>query len=73
MPSSTSTIQTAAIQPRTTQNAADLTALLKVLGDPTRLRILGLLEIEELSVGELSRSLGMAQSRVSNHLRVLRE
>jgi len=47
--------------------------LLKVLADPTRLRILGLLELEELSVGELSRALGMTQSRVSNHLRVLRE
>lgn len=50
-----------------------LPALLKVLADPTRLRILALLELEELSVGELSRALGLAQSRVSNHLRVLRE
>ena len=50
-----------------------LTGLLRVLGDPTRLRMLGLLEREELSVGELSRALGLAQSRVSNHLRVLRE
>jgi len=50
-----------------------LPSLLKILSDPTRLRILGLLELEELSVGELSRGLGMAQSRVSNHLRVLRE
>jgi ArsR family transcriptional regulator len=48
-------------------------ALLRVLSDPTRLRILALLEREELSVGELSRSLEMAQSRVSNHLRLLRE
>lgn len=52
---------------------AALTSLLKVLGDPTRLRILALLEREELSVGELSRTLGMSQSRVSNHLRVMRE
>ena len=52
---------------------ADLTGILKVLGDPTRLRILSLLQGQELSVGELGRSLGMAQSRVSNHLRVLRE
>jgi ArsR family transcriptional regulator len=50
-----------------------LTSSLKVLGDATRLRILALLEREELSVGELSRALGMSQSRVSNHLRVLRE
>lgn len=51
----------------------DLTALLRALGDPVRLRILGVLELEELSVGELTRALGLSQSRVSNHLRVLRE
>lgn len=50
-----------------------LTDTLKVLVDPTRLRILGLLELGELSVGELARSLEMQQSRVSNHLRVLRD
>lgn len=53
--------------------ANQLPTLLRVLSDPVRLRILGLLELEELSVGELSRALGLAQSRVSNHLRVLRE
>ncbi|MEO0653201.1 MAG: metalloregulator ArsR/SmtB family transcription factor [Planctomycetota bacterium] len=51
----------------------DVTGALKLLADGTRLRILGLVEREELSVGELSRSLGLAQSRVSNHLRLLRE
>jgi ubiquinone/menaquinone biosynthesis C-methylase UbiE/DNA-binding transcriptional ArsR family regulator len=53
--------------------SATLTSLLKVLGDPTRLRMLALIEREELSVGEVSRALGMSQSRVSNHLRVLRD
>ena len=48
-------------------------ALLRVLSDGTRLRALALLAREELSVGELSRCLAMTQSRVSNHLRVLRE
>ncbi|MFN0244610.1 MAG: ArsR/SmtB family transcription factor [Planctomycetota bacterium] len=52
---------------------APLTDVLRILGDPTRLRILGLLELGELSVGELARSLGLAQSRVSNHLKVLRD
>jgi ArsR family transcriptional regulator len=47
--------------------------VLRVLGDPTRLRILSLLEREELTVGELARALEMQQSRVSNHLRVLRD
>lgn len=51
----------------------DPAEILKVLADPTRLRILGLVEREELSVGELARALEMAQSRVSNHLRVLRD
>lgn len=50
-----------------------LPGLLKLLSDPTRLRILGLIEREELAVGELSRALSMTQSRVSNHLRLLRE
>lgn len=57
----------------TLTNATPAPTLLKVLADSTRLRALALLTVEELSVGELSRSLGMAQSRVSNHLRVLRE
>lgn len=47
--------------------------VLKLLGDPTRLRILALLSQAELSVGELARALAMGQSRVSNHLKLLRE
>ncbi len=50
-----------------------LPALLKLFSDSTRLRLMALLERQELSVGELGRSVGMAQSRVSNHLRILRE
>src|SRR5688572_25624721 len=50
-----------------------LAGLLKLLGDATRLRILAACERAELSVGELSRVLDMSQSRVSNHLRVLRD
>jgi len=45
----------------------------KVLSDPTRLRILELLqERGELSVGELVRALEQSQPRVSNHLACLR-
>ena len=48
--------------------------LLKVVGDLTRMRILcTLLPGEELSVGELQRTLGMSQSAVSHQLRVLRD
>ncbi len=45
----------------------------KVLSDPTRVRILELLqERGELSVGELVRALAQSQSKVSNHLACLR-
>jgi DNA-binding transcriptional ArsR family regulator len=45
----------------------------RALGDPTRLRILALLHAEgELSAGELTRRLGLAQPKVSNHLACLR-
>jgi SAM-dependent methyltransferase len=52
---------------------ATLPGLLKLLADPTRLRILALLERDELTVSDLSAALAMAQSRVSNHLRLLRD
>lgn len=53
---------------------ADLVAkYFRGLGDPTRLRILDLLrEQGELSVGELVERLGIAQTKVSNHLACLR-
>ena len=41
-------------------------------GDPTRLRILGLLREEERSVGELVKALRQPQPKVSNHLACLR-
>src|SRR5213593_3464467 len=45
---------------------------LKLLADPTRLRLLLLLEEEELSVAELQEILGMGQSRISSHLAQLK-
>lgn len=56
-----------------TPAAEALQKVFKTLADPTRLRILRLLEQEELIVGELMDILGMAQSRVSRHLAILRE
>ncbi len=54
--------------------AADaLQKVFKTLSDPTRVRILALVEREELAVQELMEVLGMAQSRVSRHLAILRE
>jgi ubiquinone/menaquinone biosynthesis C-methylase UbiE/DNA-binding transcriptional ArsR family regulator len=45
---------------------------LKLLSDPTRLRILMLVETEELSVAELQEILGMGQSRISTQLSQLK-
>ena len=45
---------------------------LRLLADPTRLRLLWLLEREELSVAELQEILGMGQSRISSHLAQLK-
>src|ERR1700676_2210394 len=46
--------------------------LLRILADPTRLRLLLLLEHEQLSVAELQEILGMGQSRISSHLAQLK-
>ncbi len=46
--------------------------MLKLLSDPTRVRILALLRHEELSVAELQEILDMGQSRISSHLALLR-
>src|SRR2546423_13712306 len=45
---------------------------LRLLADSTRLRLLLLLEQEELSVAELQQILGMGQSRISSHLAQLK-
>jgi ArsR family transcriptional regulator len=45
---------------------------LRMLADPTRLRLILLLEQEELSVAELQDVLGMGQSRISSHLAQLK-
>lgn len=45
---------------------------LKLLSDPTRLRILMLLQAEPLSVAELQEILGMGQSRISTQLSLLK-
>jgi SAM-dependent methyltransferase/DNA-binding transcriptional ArsR family regulator len=47
--------------------------ILRAAGEPTRLRILGLLSREELAVLELCRVLDQSQPRVSRHLKLLAE
>jgi DNA-binding transcriptional ArsR family regulator len=49
-----------------------LTEIFRVLGDPTRLRILDALSRAELCVGDLAAQLGATESAVSHQLRLLR-
>ena len=46
--------------------------LLRTLSDPTRARLMNLLQAEELSVAEIQEILGMGQSRISTHLAQLK-
>lgn len=51
----------------------DWSARLKVFADATRVRLLALLELEELTVAELSSITRLAQPRVSTHLAKLKD
>jgi ArsR family transcriptional regulator len=51
---------------------ASIVKSLKLLADETRIRLLSLLQQEELSVAEIQEILGMGQSRISSHLAQLR-
>ena len=48
-------------------------ALFKLLGESTRLRLLRVLSIDRFNVSELTGILGLAQSGVSRHLSLLKE
>ena len=52
---------------------AGCSAFLRVLSDPTRVRLLALIEREELTVAELAAVTRLAQPRVSTHLAKLKE
>jgi ubiquinone/menaquinone biosynthesis C-methylase UbiE/DNA-binding transcriptional ArsR family regulator len=52
---------------------ADVYESLNLLAIPIRVRLLRLLELEELGVGELERVLQVPQSTVSRHLKLLRD
>lgn len=51
----------------------DVSDFFKVFGDATRIRILHLLMIGEMCVGDIADKLEMTQSAVSHQLRVLRQ
>jgi len=52
---------------------ASVVKILRVVAEPNRLRILLLLQNEELSVAELQEILGMGQSTISTHLSQLKQ
>ncbi len=54
-------------------NLSDSSDLLRLLADPTRIRLMALLGHEDLTVAELCHVTGLSQSRVSTHLGRLRE
>lgn len=49
-----------------------LAEIFKILGDPTRIKLLALLTADELRVSDIADALGMGQSAISHQLRVLR-
>jgi len=57
---------------RTDELLAHIADRLKALADPTRLRLLHLMEDGELCVGDLVESVSGTQANVSKHLAVLR-
>ncbi len=50
-----------------------MAAIFKMIGDPTRIRILALLAQQELCVNCIASSLAMTHSAISHQLRLLRE
>lgn len=50
----------------------DMADFFKVFGDPTRLKILLLLDEGECGVGEIATRLDMSQSAISQQLKILR-
>lgn len=54
-------------------NLSGATQLCRILGDVTRVRLLAVLAHEQLTVAELTETLRIPQSRVSTHLKKLRQ
>ena len=61
-----------AAQP-STGDLTELSSLLGVMADPTRLRIVAALEAAELCVCDLSATIGISESAISHHLRSMRD
>ncbi len=63
--------QTAASDPFASIDLDRVSECLRALAHADRLRLIGILLSEELSVGELAERVGLAQPTVSGHLRTL--
>ena len=57
----------------TEEELYDLAELFKVFGDSTRIKILYVLVVCDMSVGDIAQALNMTQSSVSHQLRVLKQ
>jgi ArsR family transcriptional regulator len=55
------------------QTFTHLADLFSALSDPTRLRIISVLLVGEMNVGDIAAQLGMTESAVSHQLRGLRQ
>ncbi len=55
------------------EEISDLSETFKVFGDPTRAKILYVLEQSELNVTEIALCLNMTNSAISHQLRILRQ
>jgi DNA-binding transcriptional ArsR family regulator len=53
--------------------ASAMASMFRVLGDPTRVRLIGALASGERTVGALAQAVGMTESAVSHQLRVLKD
>lgn len=58
--------------PMLSSHVESVAATFRMLGDPTRVRILDSLGSGELCVGDLARAVGITESAVSHQLRLLR-
>jgi DNA-binding transcriptional ArsR family regulator len=55
------------------RTASLVAALFGAFSDPSRVRIVARLVVQELNVGALAQSVGISESAVSHHLRSLRQ
>ena len=58
--------------PLSAETAQALADTFRVLGDPTRIRLIAAMALTERCVGDLATTVGMSESAVSHQLRILR-